>query len=128
MTTKVMIVEDEAVSALFLRTMLERRGFEITALVDSGEDAMEKAQTDAPDVVIMDIRLRGEINGIQAADHIYRHTGIESIFISAYAREELRKRFPLSNSCRLISKPVEEHALMAAIADVSADSAGVISN
>lgn len=127
MTTKVMIVEDEAVSALFLRAMLERHGFEITASVDSGEDAMKMAQADAPDVVIMDIRLRGEIDGIQAADHIYRHTGIESIFISAYAREELCKRFPVSSNCRLISKPVEEHALMAALADVRADSASVIS-
>jgi len=64
---KLMIVEDEAIAALFLRSTLERLGYAVTSVVDNGEQAVQQAADERPDVVLMDIRLRGSMDGVEAA-------------------------------------------------------------
>ena len=73
--TRVLIVEDEAISARAAGVMLERIGCTVTGVVDSGKDAIEAAARDRPDLVLMDIRLKGEMNGIEAATVIHKLTG-----------------------------------------------------
>ena len=67
---RIMIVEDESIVIMELRDRLEARGYEVVAEAFTGNEAIEKANAARPDLVLMDIRLRGPIDGIQAAQKI----------------------------------------------------------
>lgn len=66
----ILIVEDEAITALDLEMELEDRGFNVVGIVDTGIDAINEASELRPDIVIMDIQLKGEMDGIEAAEKI----------------------------------------------------------
>lgn len=70
MADKVLIVEDEAITALDLKLSLEDLGYEVVATVDNGQEAINVAVEERPDVVLMDINLKGDMNGIEAAAKI----------------------------------------------------------
>ncbi len=70
MTTKILIVEDEAVTALDIKLNLEDLGYEIVAVVDNAIDALNIAAEKSPDLTIMDIQLKGDITGIEVAELI----------------------------------------------------------
>ena len=70
MNERILIVEDEAITALDLKYSLEELGYEIVDTVDTGQDAIESAAESVPDVVLMDIKLKGDMEGIEAAEII----------------------------------------------------------
>ena len=75
---KIIIVEDESIVALDIQQRLEAMGYSVVATAASGEDAIEQCEATPPDLVLMDIRLNGEIDGIETAGHIRSHADIAS--------------------------------------------------
>lgn len=79
---KILVVEDEAITALNLKLDLEDLGYEVIDPVDNGKDAIEKAKENFPDIVLMDINIKGDMNGIEASEEI-SELGIPIIFLTA---------------------------------------------
>lgn len=114
-TTKVMIVEDNTMVAEDCRDCLESLGYTVTSIVSSGEESVEKAGDENPDAVIMDIHLRDEMNGIEAAGQIYSRFEIPVIFLSAYSDRELLERARRVGAFGYLVKPFNERELFAMI-------------
>ncbi|MBM3925448.1 MAG: response regulator [SAR202 cluster bacterium] len=114
MTPRILIVEDERITALDIRSKLHRFGFRDTTIVASGEEAIKKAEQTKPSLVLMDIVLQGEMDGIDAAAHIQSHLGIPVIFLTAYgdaATASRAMRVLRYKSVRFITKPFDEESL-----------------
>ena len=73
---RILIVEDEAIIAMEMENQLQGLGYEVTSIVDTGENAIKKAEEDKPDLMLMDIRIKGEMDGIAAAEAIRSQFGI----------------------------------------------------
>jgi CheY-like chemotaxis protein len=116
---RVLVVEDEAISARAAKIMLERIGCEVTDIVDTGEGAIEKAKEQRPDLVLMDIRLKGDLNGLEAMQVIRTSYGIAGIFVSAYSPEELGANRERLADFDFLTKPIDGRELAAAIQKVS---------
>ncbi len=82
--SRILIVEDEAIIAKEMENQLQDLGYEVTSIVDTGEKAIERAEEDKPDLILMDIRIKGEMDGIEAAEEIRNRFGIPDIFSTAY--------------------------------------------
>ncbi len=109
-STRIMVVEDEQVVAMSLCDCLEILGYAITSIEASGEESIKKAEADQPDAVLMDIYLRGEMDGITAAHQIHERFGIPVIFLTGYSDPDLLERAKHVGSFGYILKPfnVEE--------------------
>ena len=112
---KIMIVEDEVIIAKSIEQTLESMGYNISAAVTSGEDAVVKAEETRPDLAVMDISLRGEMDGIEAARQIRSRRPLPIIFLTAFADEEKLERAVLAEPFAYLLKPVNDRELKAAI-------------
>ncbi|MCP4756057.1 MAG: PAS domain S-box protein [Proteobacteria bacterium] len=112
---KVLIVEDEAIIAMEIESSLESLGYAVASVVDTGRTAIQKAEIDEPDIVLMDIRIKGEMDGIEAAGIIQARFGIPVIFSTAYLDEERIGRAKLSTPFGYILKPIQERDLKVTI-------------
>ena len=108
---KLLIVEDESITAMDLRTRLTRLGYEVVGIATTGEDAVVMAQTAQPDLVLMDIRLDGDIDGIEAAKRIGANLAIPIIYLTAYADDATLARAKVTEPYGYILKPFEEREL-----------------
>ncbi len=111
MKKRIMIVEDEGIVARDLEKTLLRLGYEVTAIVHSGQAAVTEAAGGKPDLVLMDILLRGEMDGITAAAQIREQANIPIIFLTAYADNEILKRAIATEPFAYILKPFREREL-----------------
>jgi len=111
----ILIVEDEGIVAEEIKSRLRHRGYEVTAIVASGEDAVAKAEEARPDLVLMDIKLRGEMDGIEAAKEIRSRFDIPVIYLTAYADEDTLHRAKVTEPFGYILKPFEERELHTSI-------------
>ena len=111
MNEKILVVEDEAITALDLKFILMGLGYDVVDVVDNGQDAIDSAKELSPDLVIMDIKLKGEINGIVAAEEISKFN-IPIIFASANTDEGTKEKV-LENSSFVgfIPKPFGEEVI-----------------
>jgi PAS domain S-box-containing protein len=120
---KILVVEDERITAEDIKSGLEFAGYTVPAIVSSGEDAIEKAGELKPDLVLMDIKLKGEMDGIEAAGQIRVRYDIPVIYLTAYSDESTVQRakvtepsgYILKERTGLIKKPFEESELHTAI-------------
>ncbi len=113
---KVLIVEDEFLVARLMSRNLELFfGYEICGLVATGEQAIECAVEEKPDVILMDIRLASEMNGIEAAREIRTHYNVPIIFITGYATAEYITQCQLLESVVILEKPLAPPEIDAAI-------------
>ena len=103
---KLLIVEDEAIVALFLKVQLEKRGYFVCGLVTSGEQAIKLTREEEPDIIIMDVHLAGKIDGLQTAAAIRLFSKANIIVVTGYEDEELRKKVEELKSTAFIIKPV----------------------
>ncbi len=110
---KIMIVEDNTTVAEDARECLESLGYGVSAIAASGEEAVANAERDRPDAVLMDINLRGDMDGIEAADRIHSQFDIPVLFLSAYSDRELLARAKKAGSFGYLVKPFEERELYA---------------
>ncbi len=104
----VLIVEDEAIFALDLRSRLEAMGFDVLGLCATGEAAIEQATDLKPQVVAMDIRLAGAMDGITAATAIRDRVGSRIVYITAQGDVDTIRRAAATNPDGFISKPLRE--------------------
>ena len=112
---RVFIVEDEGIVAADLQTMLKRLGYTVVGMAASGEEAVEGIARTLPDLVLMDIRLQGEMDGIQTAEHIMVHHDIPVTYLTAYADETTLERAKTTLPYGYILKPFEERDLRTTI-------------
>ena len=113
--SKILIVEDEPVVARDTAECLEGLGYEVLGPVASGEEAVAAAESGRPDVVLMDIRLRGEMDGIEAASQIRSRFGTVVVFLTAFTDRDLLKRAREVGVSGYLTKPYEERELYATL-------------
>lgn len=111
MKKKVLIVEDEFIISLSLKEMAESCDFEVIGRVASGEEALELVERGKPDVIIMDIVLKGKLNGIQTANRINSKYDIPFIFISGTPGINMVHMIKGSKPIELLKKPVDINSL-----------------
>jgi len=111
----ILIAEDEAIIAQDLKRRLENQGYGVTATVATGKDAVQMAGERMPDLILMDIVLIGDMDGIQAAGEIRARFDIPVIYITAYSDEEILERAKLTEPFGYIIKPFEDRELRSAI-------------
>ena len=112
---RILIVEDEGIVAVNTKTALLSFGYDVLPIAISAKTALELAQRERPDLVLMDIKLRGPQDGIDAATIIWEEYGIPSVFVSAYGTEETMERVGRIAHFGFLEKPVEEWQLEPAI-------------
>ncbi len=112
---KILIVEDDGSVAGSIKNMLEDKGYVVPAIVSSGEESIEKVEETEPALVLMDLSLKGEMDGIEAAEHIRARFSTPVIFLTAYADEERLERAKLVMPYGYILKPFETRNLIIAI-------------
>jgi len=112
---RILIVEDDAIVAEHTQVMLKNRGFAVTAIVTSGAEALAMVNEKSPDLVLMDIMLKGEMSGIQAADEIRLNYDVPVVYVTAYADEELVDRTKVTEPFGYIIKPFGDNELNTAI-------------
>jgi len=116
MTNKrILIVEDEVVVGMEIQSTLERLGYSVIAIVNTGEKAITLATEEKPDIILMDIRLKGKIDGIEAASQIRSDWEIPIIFLTAYAEEDKTERAKLALPFGYLLKPIQDRDLKVTI-------------
>jgi DNA-binding response OmpR family regulator len=120
----ILVVEDERIVARDLQQRLTRLGFAVPELASSGEEALRIAEHLRPQLVIMDIKLKGKIDGLEAARQIGERLNIPVMFLSAYDDEETRSKSRSLNAIDYLSKPFEDQRLFTAINGFFSRSAG----
>lgn len=112
---RILVVEDENIIALDLRIRLNRLGYAVLAVATTGEEAIEKANELHPDLVLMDIRLRGGMDGIEATQIIQARSDVPIVYLTALADEDTLRRAGATGAQGLIRKPFEDEELRTAI-------------
>lgn len=108
---RVLIVEDEVIIAEDMRLRLQSLGYDVCAYVSSGEEAIGIVEQDRPDLVLMDIILKGDLDGIETAGRIRSVSDIPIVFMTAYADEEKLERAKLIEPFGYILKPFDGREL-----------------
>ncbi len=113
--TSLLVVEDESIVAMDIKHRAEGLGYRVVGMAASGEEAIELARKEKPDLVLMDIVLKGEMDGIQAADVIKEELNIPVVYLTAYSDEKTLNRAKLTGPFGYIIKPFEDRELHSAI-------------
>lgn len=109
---KVLIVEDELILSLTIERMIDRMGHQVVGKAVSGEEAIRKATSLSPDLILMDIRLRGKLDGIDAMNQIRRHdSDVMVIYITGNTDQAYRRKMEKTDFLGVLSKPVQSHDL-----------------
>ncbi|NMB80095.1 MAG: PAS domain S-box protein, partial [Methanomicrobiales archaeon] len=111
----ILIVEDEQIAAMDLKETLLLLGYEVIGTVRSGEKAVERVQENVPDLILMDIHLAGEMDGVDAAKAILSKHTVPIIYLTAYADAELISRARETRPYGYIIKPYDNRALLSEI-------------
>ena len=106
-----LVVEDEAIIALYLRRQLASEGWEVVGMASTGDEALRLALELRPDVVLMDISLSGAMDGIGAARGIKTAGGPPVVFCTSYDDADTRARAAVAGALAFLSKPVDVKAL-----------------
>jgi DNA-binding response OmpR family regulator len=112
---RALIVEDEVLIAEELRERLSRLGFSVIGAVDSADEGIAIATREAPDLVLMDIRLRGEKDGVQAAQEIREQVDVSIVYVSAHSDLLTVERAKRTDHDGFILKPFHRHELQSVI-------------
>jgi CheY-like chemotaxis protein len=107
----IMLVEDELITALDIQRMLEKVGYRVSATIASGEEAVQKARDIQPDLIIMDIFLADDMDGIEASEIIVRQLGVPVIFLTANADSTTIKRADRIKHYGYLIKPIKQNDL-----------------
>lgn len=112
---KILIVEDEGLIAYHLKDVLEKHHYRVPTTVASGEEAVKEAYNTNPDLVLMDINLAGEMDGIDAAKRIHDEYDIPVIFLTAYGDDQVLEKAKGVDPYGYILKPFNERELVIVI-------------
>ncbi len=112
---RVLIVEDETLIAEELTDRLSRLGFSVIAAVSSAEEGVAIATTERPDLVLMDIRLKGEKDGVQAVEEIRQQVDVPIVYLTAYSDRLTVDRAKATEHDGFILKPFQRRELQSTI-------------
>lgn len=112
---RILVVEDENIVAMDIQNELRGLGYDVPRIVSTGEDAMNSAKELNPDLILMDIKIKGDKDGIETANDIWNQLKIPIIFLTAYADEKTLQRAKLAEPFGYVLKPFEENELHTAI-------------
>ncbi|MFQ5577314.1 MAG: response regulator [Anaerolineae bacterium] len=113
--TQILIVEDESIVALDLKNRLKGLGYGVPAIVASGEGAIAAVEQTRPDLVLMDINLKGAVDGVTAAGHIRARLNIPTVYLTAFADDATLQRAKIAEPFGYLLKPFDERELAATI-------------
>ncbi len=105
---QILIVEDEWIVAQDIKMSLQKLGYTVSGVVSSGEEAISKVEENNVDLVLMDITLRGEMNGIEAAAIIRSRFDIPFVYLTAHADDKTLERAKITEPFGYIFKPYED--------------------
>jgi len=108
---KIVVVEDERIVALEIAQRLKSLGYEVPGLASSGEEAIPKIDEIRPDLVLMDIKLKGDMDGIDTAEQVRSRFGIPVVYLTAQADEDTLQRAKITEPYGYLLKPFEEREL-----------------
>jgi signal transduction histidine kinase len=112
---RILVVEDEKIIAMAIQACLEDFGYEIVGMVGNGQDAAKIAESTRPDLVLMDIHLQGNQNGIEVAKEIYERFNIPVVYLTAYSDKATLQSVKGSESFGYLLKPFVERELYATL-------------
>lgn len=112
---RILVVEDDPVIRMGLSSSLKRLGYEVSAMVPSGEEAVKEAAKTFPDLVLMDIKLKGEMDGIEAARIVGSQTGSPVVYVTAHSNADLLERAKRTEPYAYLLKPFSERGLYSTI-------------
>lgn len=115
MRTRIIVVEDESLVALSIEEALTSMGYDVPLTTGLGEVAVRRVQELKPDLILMDIHLKGAMDGIEAAKRIWDSFRMPVIFLSAYADLPILEKLKATGPCEYIEKPFEEERLRIAV-------------
>lgn len=119
MRERILIVEDCFIQSTVVKKMLEGEGFTVLDVCRSGDETIESVQREIPDVVLMDIFINGDMNGIDAMKQIRDLYGpIPVIFITALTKSELHEEALKIDQSSLLTKPVSKSDLLTSISEL----------
>jgi PAS domain S-box-containing protein len=111
----ILVVEDEKMLAEGIRSILESYGYKVASVATSGEEAVQKSELFDPDLVLMDVSLKGGMDGIEAADKIRNQFRIPVVYVTAFTNEEIIRRARITDPFGYVVKPFEAYELKTAI-------------
>jgi DNA-binding LytR/AlgR family response regulator len=114
-SVKILVVEDEMIIGAKISMQLTNLGYEVTGILPRGEDALVHVQENKPDIVLLDINLKGEINGIETAIQLQRLGNIPIIYLTANSDEATFNQAKATRPYAFISKPYKQLDLQRAI-------------
>lgn len=104
-SAKILIVEDELIPAANIARNLKKKGYTVMKLIKSGKAALELITKDPPDLVLMDIHLQGEMDGIETVQEMMKHYKIPVIYLTAYSDQTTRERAEKTQPYGYLVKP-----------------------
>src|ERR1044071_3964342 len=113
--TKILVVEDEGLVALDLTERLKRFGYEVTANAASGEEALARAEETAPDLILMDIRIQGPLDGVAVAQAVRVYRDVPVVFLTAHSDAGTVQRALTTEPLGFVLKPFKDRELQIAI-------------
>ena len=108
---RIVVVEDESIIALDIQSRLKKLGYEVPAIASSGEQALRTIAEIRPDLVLMDIKLRGQMDGVSTTEKIRSRFDIPVIYLTAYADARTLERAKVTKPFSYLLKPLEEKEL-----------------
>lgn len=106
--TNILVVEDESIVSKDIQHSLNKLGYNVVGAASTGEKALELARSERPDIVLMDIMLKGQMNGIETAEIIRNELSIPVVFLTAYADESTLSKAKVTEPYGYIIKPFKE--------------------
>lgn len=112
---RILVVEDEAIIAMDIQSILRKLGVRQTEVVHTGEESIQKVAAGRPHLVLMDIKLKGKLDGIEAAHEIFTQYNVPVVYITAFGDEGTLERANGTLRYGYITKPFEETDLQSTV-------------
>lgn len=111
----ILVVEDKTITAMEIKQTLEKHDYDVLGTVNNGSEAVKRALEDEPDLILMDIRLNGEMDGIEAAERIQEERDVPIVYMTAHSDFQTTDAVKETGPAGYISKPVNEEELYAVL-------------
>ena len=115
MNKRILIVEDDSIVALDIQGCLSRLGHTVVGTTDRGDDAVSMSGELRPDLVLMDIRLKSDVDGVTAAQQIRDHFQIPVVYLTVYSDEATLRRAEITEPFGYVNKPFDELELQVVV-------------
>ena len=112
---RILVVEDDELFAEYLSVALAEEGYDVLGPVTTGEDAVARTRAEGPDLILMDVNLPGELDGIMSAEHIGSFSDVPVIYLTGHSEDLLFEKAKITHPYGYLVKPVSKRELVAAM-------------